>query len=184
LEKRAEKIENQFRVLFGLRTKTEQQFEDEPSAPVDRLEVKLRAHLQDKLEEGFGPAFWVEAVPADIRSAVDRKIESHVKSHPYDIEKLSSSEAKLAFLDIMDYEKVISSNWMLFAPIFQSRGELTKHFLALKKNPLTRPGLLRVLPNAGNTPSSKLLLSTNCPWQQTPAKRWRMLLPKQRAGRS
>jgi hypothetical protein len=132
LEKRAEKIENQFRLLLGLKTKTEQQFEDEPSAPVDLLEVKLRALLQDKLGEGFGPAFWVEAVPIDIRGVVDRKIESHVKSHPYDAEKLSSSETKLAFLDIMDYEKVISSNWMLFAPVFQSRGELTKHFLALK----------------------------------------------------
>jgi hypothetical protein len=132
LEKRAEKIENQFRLLLGLKTKTEQQFEDEPNVPVDLLEVKLRQLLQEKLEEGFGPAFWVEAVPIDIRSTVDRKIESHVKTHPYDLEKLSSSEAKLAYLDIMDYEKVISSNWTFFASVFQSRSELTKHFLALK----------------------------------------------------
>jgi len=132
LEKRAEKIENRFRLLLGLKTKTEQQFEDEPSAPVDLLEFKLRHLIQEKLEEGFGPAFWMEAVPVDIRGVVERKIESHIKSHPYDIERLSSSEAKLAFLDIMDYEKVIASNWMLFGPVFQSRGELTKHFLALK----------------------------------------------------
>lgn len=132
LEKRAEKIENQFRLLLGLKTKTEQQFEDEPSAPIDLLEYKLRNLIREKLEEGIGFAFWIEAVPVDIRGVVERKIESHVKSHPYDLEKLSSSEAKLAFLDIMDYEKVIASNWVLFAPIFQSRGELTKHFLALK----------------------------------------------------
>jgi hypothetical protein len=35
----------------------------------------------------------------------------------------------------MDYEKVISSNWMLFAPVFQSRGELTKHFLSVEELP-------------------------------------------------
>jgi hypothetical protein len=98
LDKRAEKIENQFRLLLGLRTKTEQQFEDEPSAPVDVLEVKLRALLQEKLGEGFGPAFWVEAVPVDIRGVVDRKIESHVKSHPYDVEKLSSARFSTSWI--------------------------------------------------------------------------------------
>jgi len=132
LEKRAEKIENQFRFLLGLKSKTEKQFEDEPSAPIDVLEFKIRALIRQKLEEGFGPEFWVAAVPVDIRGVVERKIESHLKSHPYDIEKFSSSGAKLSFLDIMDYEKVIASNWILFASVFQSRGELTKHFLALK----------------------------------------------------
>ncbi len=33
---------------------------------------------------------------------------------------------------MMDYEKIISSNWPLFASVFQSRGELNKHFLVLK----------------------------------------------------
>ena len=132
LEKRAEKIENQFRLLLGLKTKTEQQFEDEPSTPLDLIEFKLRHIIHERLQEEFGPAYWMEAVPVDIRGAVERKLESHIKSHPYDIEKLSSSEAKLAFLDIMDYEKVIATNWILFASVFQSRGELTKHFLALK----------------------------------------------------
>jgi hypothetical protein len=92
----------------------------------------LRDSIHEKLQEEFGHAYWMEAVPVDIRGAVERKIESYIKSHPYDIEKLSSSEAKLAFLDIMDYEKVIATNWTLFASVFQSRGELTKHFLALK----------------------------------------------------
>jgi hypothetical protein len=103
-----------------------------PNAPVDLLEFKLRDLIRQRLEEGFGPEFWMAAVPVDIRGVVERKIESHNKSHPYDIEKFSSSATKLSFLDIMDYEKVISSNWVLFASVFQSRGELTKHFLALK----------------------------------------------------
>lgn len=132
LEKRAEKIENEFRILLGLKTKTEQQFEDEPATPVDLLEAKLRALLLETLTEEYGATFWDEAVPADIRSAVDAKIASQVKGHPYDREKLAAPEAKMSFLDMMDYEKIISSNWQLFAGIFQSRAELNKHFLAVK----------------------------------------------------
>jgi hypothetical protein len=75
-----------------------------PNAPVDLLEFKLRDLIRQRLEEGFGPEFWMAAVPVDIRGVVERKIESHNKSHPYDIEKFSSSATKLSFLDIMDYE--------------------------------------------------------------------------------
>ena len=132
LEKRAEKIENQFRILLGLRTKTEQQFDEEPSAPLDLLEIRLRSLIQEKLAEDFDDDFWVDAVPADIRQVVEKKIESHIRAHPYDIDKFSSIASKLGLLDIMDYAKIISSNWSSFSGIFQSRGELEKHFLALK----------------------------------------------------
>ncbi len=132
LEKRAEKIENQFRVLLGLKTKTEQQFEEEPSTPVDLLEVKLRDLIEEKLIGVYGDEFWTEAVPSDIRTVVDKKLESHLRSHPYELEKFTSSSAKLGFLDIMDYYKIVSSNWTSFSDVFQSRGELEKHFLALK----------------------------------------------------
>lgn len=132
LEKRAEKIENQFRILLGLKTKTEQQFDDEPSAPLDLLEIKLRNTIQEKLTEAFGGEFWTDAVPSDIRTAVKVKIGNHVRLHPYDIDKFKSSISKFRFLDIMDYAKIILSNWISFSEIFQSKGELEKHFLALK----------------------------------------------------
>ena len=132
LEKRAEIIENQFRLLLGLRTKTEQQFEDEPSGPVDGIEIKLRNVISEGLSSSFGSQFWEEAIPADIRFTVNRKMESHLRLHPYDTEKYLSSESRLNFVDIMDYEKIISSNWSIFRDTFQSRGELSKHFLALK----------------------------------------------------
>ena len=32
----------------------------------------------------------------------------------------------------MDYAKIISANWDLFEPLFHSRGEVDRHFLALK----------------------------------------------------
>jgi len=132
LEKRAEKIENEFRLLLGLRTKTEQQFDEEPSAPLDLLEIRLRSFLHEKLNVSFEDDYWKEAVPSDIRTAVKGKLDAHLKNHPYDVDKFDSSAAKLGFLDVMDYAKIVSTNWALFADVFNSRGELDRHFLALK----------------------------------------------------
>src|SRR5690348_5765703 len=131
LEKRAERIENQFRLLLGLKSKTEQQFEEEPSGPIDLVELKLRDLIHGKLEAAYGPQFWSDTVPSDIRVAVEM-IDSHIKSHPYDSDKLSSGVHRLSFLDIMDYSKVILSNWTVFSGVFQSKSELEKHFLGLK----------------------------------------------------
>lgn len=132
LEKRAEKIENQFRLLLGLKTKTEQQFDEEPSAPLDLLEIKLRNFLHEKLSVAFEENYWKDAVPSDIRTAVDGKLSSYLKNHPYDVDKFDTPASKIGFLDIMDYAKIISVNWTVFVEVFQSRGELDKHFLALK----------------------------------------------------
>ena len=134
LEKRAERIENQFRLLLGLKSKTEQQFEEEPSGPIDLMELKLRDLIHGKLEAAYGPQFWSDAVPSDIRVAVEKKIDSHIKSHPYDRDKLSSGVQRLSFLDIMDFSKVILSNWTVFSGVFQSKSELEKHFLGLKNH--------------------------------------------------
>jgi hypothetical protein len=63
---------------------------------------------------------------------VKGKLDAHLKNHPYDVDKFDSSAAKLGFLDVMDYAKIVSTNWTLFADVFNSRGELDRHFLALK----------------------------------------------------
>ena len=96
------------------------------------MEVKIRDLINTKLQENYGSDLWEEAVPSDIRVVVEQRIESQVKAHPYELEKYSSLEGKLNFLDIMDYSKIILSNWNIFAGIFSSKGELEKHFLALK----------------------------------------------------
>jgi hypothetical protein len=38
----------------------------------------------------------------------------------------------MTFLDIMDYCKIILSNWDVFGKFFGSKGEVEKHMLALK----------------------------------------------------
>jgi len=132
LDKRADKIENEFRVLIGLKTRTEQQLDSDPSGPIDVLEVKIRELLSEKLNSVYGSAYWLKTIPADIRLVVEKKIEDQIRRHSYEAERYESSDAKLSFLDVMDYMKVIFSNWTIFLSIFKSKVELEKYFLDLK----------------------------------------------------
>jgi hypothetical protein len=132
LERRATAVEQSFKDLLGLRSKAEQQFETEPTKPIDLIEAKLRNLILESLTEEFGPAFWEDAIPVDIRIAVKKKGDEYLRAYPYDNAHLDNVEAKFSYLDIMDYAKIISTNWELFEPQFHSRGEIERHFLALK----------------------------------------------------
>jgi len=132
LDKRASFIEQTFKDLLGLRSKSEQQLATDPTKPIDLIEAKLRDLLLEKLTDEFGDIFWDDAIPTDIRIAVKKKGEEHLRFNPSDINYLESNEVKFTFLDIMDYAKIISANWELFEPLFHSRGEIERHFLALK----------------------------------------------------
>lgn len=132
LDRRSEKIENEFRILVGLKSKTEQQFDSDPAGPVDVLEVKMRELLREKLTAAYGDEYWLKAVPADVRMTAEKKIEDQIRRHSYEADKYESSDARLSFLDMMDYAKVIFANWSLFAGVFKSKGELQKYFLDLK----------------------------------------------------
>lgn len=132
LDKRAASIEQAFKDLLGLRSKSEQQLGTDPTKPIDLIEAKLRDLLLEKLTDEFGDIFWDDAVPTDIRIAVKKKSDEHIRVNPSDTDHLQSNEVKLTYIDIMDYAKIISANWDLFEPLFHSRGEVDRHFLALK----------------------------------------------------
>ncbi|OGF88713.1 hypothetical protein A3I94_01375 [Candidatus Giovannonibacteria bacterium RIFCSPLOWO2_02_FULL_43_54] len=138
LEKRAEKIENEFRALLGLRTKTERDFEENPSEPLDLFEIRLRDLFNDKLAAEYGENYWNEGIPQIVRDEAEKKIQKDLRSHPYNEEKYLDGRERLNFLDMSDYSLVIMQNWPLFKRIFMSRGEVERHFLALMKyrNPI------------------------------------------------
>ncbi len=133
LNKRAEKIENKLRSFLGLKTKTEAQFEKEggPDAIINLLERQMREIINHYLIGEYGEDYWEEAVPQDIRNAVNKKISRIIRAKPYEESKYRICLERIAMLDIMDYFKIISINWNIFKEIFGSRGELERHFLAL-----------------------------------------------------
>ena len=132
LEKRAERIKTEFRNLLDLSTKSERKFEDKPSEPIDEFEIIIRKLLDSVLLKEIGDDYWEEAMPIDIKMTVERKIEYALKKHPYEYKRLDQASEKINFLDMMDYQKIILSNWKIFSEIFGTKSEVQKHFSSLK----------------------------------------------------
>ncbi len=131
LNKRAEVIEKAFHDLVGMRSKIEKELEERPNNPIDFLESKIREVVDEKLSKEE-VRYWEKLIPEDIRTSVDRKISYEKRKYPYKYKEEISGKEKLSFLDVMDYQKIILSNWDSFSSVFISRGEVEKHFSSLK----------------------------------------------------
>lgn len=129
---RARQIVTAFRARTGLASKSEVSFINDPSKPINILEARIRSFIHEKLKEFFEESYWDESVPTDIQEVVNKKIKDVIKRHPYGLEEYDRDDVRIQFLDIMDYFKIIVSNWNIFESIFGSKPETEKHFIALK----------------------------------------------------
>ncbi len=139
IEKRADIIAGKFREVAGLKTKIEVSLEEEPNAPIDMIELNLRLIINQRLEKEYGENYWNQnVVPSDIKQSVSQKIIYEINKYPFKKKELEKSENKLLFLEIMDYNKIILSNWSLFDDLFNSKTELERYFVDLKnyRNPV------------------------------------------------
>ncbi|MFA5644559.1 MAG: DUF262 domain-containing protein [Patescibacteria group bacterium] len=138
LNYRADYIVRWFRLLTGVSSSIESEFETNPTKPIDITESKIRGFIYEKLKAKANGSFWSDCIPSDIRFVVDNKIKDHVRRHPYKLEDYLNDETRINFLEIMDYCKIILSNWNVFSEYFSSKGETERHFLALKnyRNPV------------------------------------------------
>jgi len=138
LNYRTDQIVQMFRVKTGVGMPSEEYFETNPAKPVDIIESRIRGLIQDVLKEQTDDSYWNEYIPSDIRESVERKIQDDLKRHPYKLEEYMQDDVRITFLDVMDYSKIILSNWQLFDKYFGSKGEVEQHFRALKnyRNPI------------------------------------------------
>ena len=132
LDYRAEKIVLAFRVKTGIGSASEGHFDSNPTKPIDIIEGRIRLFVHEKLQEDTEGSYWEEYVPSDIQNAVDKKIQDDLRRHPYKLEEYMRDEVRITFLDLMDYEKIILSNWELFGKFFGSKGQVEQHFRAFK----------------------------------------------------
>jgi len=132
LDYRAERIVQAFRIMTGISTPAEEHFDTNPTKPVDIIENRLRQFIHDNLRNVTENSYWDERIPQDIKEAVERKIQDDLRRHPYKLEEYMRDEARISFLDIMDYSKIILSNWSAFKQKFGSKAEVEQHFRALK----------------------------------------------------
>lgn len=138
LDYRAEQMVQAFRSRAGLTAGTEKYFISEPEKLIDILENQIRTFIHEKLSDQTETSYWEDFIPVDIQQAVDSKIKNDLKRHPYNLEEYMRDEIRINYLDIMDYSKIIVTNWLIFKSYFLSKGEVEQRFRALKnyRNPI------------------------------------------------
>lgn len=138
LDYRAGKLVQEFRIQTGVASETESHFDNNPTRPIDIIEGRIRSFVHDKLKEDAGGSYWEEYIPSDIQNVVDKKTQDDLHRHPYKLEEYMRDDVRITFLDIMDYAKIILSNWQVFGQHFGSKNEVEQHFRAFKnyRNPI------------------------------------------------
>lgn len=132
LNYRASQIVRAFRIRTGYASMSEEYFDSNPTHPIDILENRIRSMIHESLKQVAEGVYWDDYIPQDIQQAVDKKTADELKRHPYKLDELTRDDVRMTFLDIMDYCKIILSNWNIFGKHFGSKGEVEKHMIALK----------------------------------------------------
>jgi len=105
---------------------------DNVNKAIDDTERKLRDFIDKKLSlESTG--YWKTNIPSDIVGVVRQRVNDYLTKDPSKTFNDFNSRDLLNFCDIMDYSKIVLSNWNLFVSIFRSKTETEKRFLNLKE---------------------------------------------------
>lgn len=130
LNVRADKVLDAFEKMIG--TKIVQILGQNKNKAIDKIELKLRNLIDEKLTIKGGQNYWKSLIPGDIQVVIKERLDQHLKKNPdIDFGDLVDKR-RVDFCDIMDYYKIITKNWDLFGEKFRSKGELEKKFLNLK----------------------------------------------------
>ncbi len=138
LDYRADQVFQSFRIRTGLISPSEEQFITNPTKPIDILENRIRNFIHETLRQQTEGSYWTDYIPTDLQATVDKKIQEDLRRHPYKLEEYMRDDVRITFLDVMDYAKIILSNWTVFGEFFISKAEVEQHFRALKnyRNPI------------------------------------------------
>ncbi len=94
---------------------------------IGALERQLRDIIADRLVVSFGSRAWKQGVPGDTKSAIEPRIATRERLHPYEAGAFDTLEAKLAFGQFSEYARIITANWPLFEPLFRDRQNFDRH---------------------------------------------------------
>lgn len=105
---------------------------DNVNKAIDDTENKLRDFIDKKLVTKNSD-YWKNCMPSDIVGVVRQRVNEYLSKDPSKTFNDFNLRDLLDFCDIMDYSKIVLSNWDVFAPIFRSKSETEKRFLNLKE---------------------------------------------------
>ena len=105
---------------------------DNVNKAIDDTEKKLRDFIDKKLVTK-NTDYWKSCMPSDIVGVVRQRVNEYLSKDPSKTFNDFKPRDLLDFCDIMDYSKIVLSNWDVFFPIFRSKSETEKRFLNLKE---------------------------------------------------
>ena len=137
IDQRAEILLRQVKKRIGDFTATiEEQMDTNPVLLIQKLEQAIRETINNILYDSIGENWWEQegVIPQDVKNYVADKIKKERANKPY-IQKTEweTPLRRLEQVNIMDYLKIILTNWNLFEDIFGSKEQLDKHFKSLKE---------------------------------------------------
>jgi len=113
-------------------SKISQVMADDVNEAIDDTEKRLRDLINKKLI-AQDSNYWKTLVPSDIVGTVRKRTKEYLKKNPSKMIKDLTTRDLLDFCDIMDYSKIILSNWDYFYSVFRSKYEVEKRLLSLKE---------------------------------------------------
>lgn len=97
------------------------------------LETRLRDLIHKTLLEAYGPQYWDRIVPVDIRTEVEKRVETDLrKERGLTREQFLSPRRKLDYCNVPDYSKLIlaANNWKYFSTRFVRPQDVERHIEA------------------------------------------------------
>ena len=99
---------------------------------IDETEKKLR-DLIDEVLKNKEADYWKSLIPSDVVGNARKRLKQYLKKDPSKTYRDFDTRALFDFCDIMDYSKIILTNWDDFYPYFRSKLETEKRLLNLKE---------------------------------------------------
>lgn len=132
IEQRSELLLRQIKKRIGDLTATvEEQMESDPARLIQKLEQRIRETIHVQLYDEHGENWWdtENVVPQDVHNYAKAQIRKEKASKPYiSDEEWNNPMRKLEQINVMDYLKIILSNWKVFEDLFVSKRKLEQHF--------------------------------------------------------
>ncbi|WP_414837406.1 DUF262 domain-containing protein [Candidatus Nanosalina sp. VS9-1] len=125
LEKRAELFLNEINRLIGSISDLESDLDTEPQEVISETETRVRDYLHRKMRESYGEDYW-DKTPQDVKGRVKGRVRDDRKKNP-NLE-IETGRDRLDYCNIMDYVKIINTNYDLFNEDFPSKAEVENRF--------------------------------------------------------
>ena len=105
---------------------------DNVNKAIDDTEKRLRDLIDKKLTLK-DVDYWKSCIPSDVVGVVRQRVNDYLSKDPSKTVSDFRPRNMLDYCDIMDYSKMILSNWEMFSQYFRSKIETEKRFLNLKE---------------------------------------------------